>query len=204
MNDVNIARDPAPASALTDDLPRLHDQPDVTDRDAADARLFAGMRVILAFAALSIIYIDPTEPSSREALTYGTLASYCGYAAAVLAVTSKPVRTPDQRLLCAIDVLFASVLVLWTQGTNSIFFYIFFFPILVVSFSHGYRDGLVFTIAGVAAFLLSGTLADPPILEFELNLALIRPLYLLALGYMIARWVAGRSSSNADCCCCAT
>ena len=96
--------------------------------------------------------------------------------------------TPDQRLLCAVDVVFASVLVLWTQGTNSIVFYVFLFPILVVSFSHGYRDGLIFTIASVAAFLLVGSLADPPILAFELDLALIRPVYLLALGYMIAKW----------------
>ena len=48
------------------------------------------------------------------------------------------------------------------HGTNSIFFYVFLFPILVVSFSHGYRDGLIFTVASVAAFLLAGSLADPP------------------------------------------
>ena len=101
---------------------------------------------------------------------------YCLYAAIVLAVAFQSRGTTDQRLLCAFDVLFASLLVLWTQGTNSIFFYVFLFPILVVSFSHGYRDGLLFTIAGVAAFLLSGSLADPPILVLELNLALIRPL----------------------------
>jgi len=95
---------------------------------------------------------------------------------------------PDQRLLCALDVVFASLLVLWTQGTNSIVFYVFLFPILVVSFSNGYRDGLVFTIASVAAFLLVGSLGDPPIVVFELNVALIRPVYLLVLGYMIAKW----------------
>ena len=31
------------------------------------------MRCILAFAGLVIVYIDPTEPSSREGLTYGVL-----------------------------------------------------------------------------------------------------------------------------------
>ena len=146
------------------------------------------MRCILAFAGLVIVYLDPTEPSSREGLTYGVLVSYCVYAASVLLVALQGAWTPDQRLLCAVDVVFASVLVLWTQGTNSIVFYVFLFPILVVSFSHGYRDGLIFTIASVAAFLLVGSLADPPILAFELDLALIRPVYLLALGYMIAKW----------------
>ena len=37
----------------------------------------------------------------------------------------------------------------------------------------------------------------------EVNLALIRPLYLLALGYMMPSGAGGRFSSNADCCCCA-
>lgn len=188
MNDVTAAREAALAAPAAAEPYRPQAQSGVTNSDTGDAGLFAAMRFILAFAALAIIYIDPTEPSSREAVTYGALALYCGYAASVLVMALKSAWTPDQRLLCALDVLFASLLVLWTQGTNSILFYVFLFPILVVSFSHGYRDGLFFTIASVVAFFLAGSLADPPIVAFELNLALIRPVYLLALGYMIAKW----------------
>ena len=153
-----------------------------------DVRLFALMRFILAFAGLAIIYVDPTQPSANEELTYGVFALYSLYAAALLVLAWKSSYELDQRLLCAFDVMFATFLVLWTHGTNSIFFYVFLFPVLVVSFSHGYRDGLIFTIASVLAFLISGSLADPPIVKYELSLALIRPVYLLALGYMIARW----------------
>lgn len=188
MNDVTAAREAALAAPAAGEPHRQHTQSGVTNSDARDAGLFAAMRFILAFAALAIIYLDPTEPSSREALTYGALALYCGYAASVLVMALKSAWRPDQRLLCALDVVFASLLVLWTQGTNSVLFSVFLFPILVVSFSYGYRDGLIFTVASVAAFLLVGSLADPPIMEFELNLALIRPIYLLALGYMIAKW----------------
>lgn len=187
MNDVTAMREAALAAPGAGEPHRLT-QSGVTNGDAGDARLFAAMRFILAFAGLAIIYVDPTQPSSREGLTYGVLVLYCGYAASVLVVALKSTWMPDQRLLCALDVVFASVLVLWTQGTNSIVFYVFLFPILVVSFSNGYRDGLVFTIASVAAFLLVGSLGDPPIVAFELNVALIRPVYLLALGYMIAKW----------------
>ena len=153
-----------------------------------DVRLFGAMRFMLAFAGLAIIYVDPTQPSANEAITYGAFALYSLYAAILLAAAWNRAFLPDQRVLCAFDVVFASFLVLWTHGTNSIFFYVFLFPVLVVSFSHGYRDGLIFTVASVAAFLVCGSLADPPIVHYELSLALIRPVYLLALGYMIARW----------------
>ena len=189
MNDVTAAREAALTASGADEPRRLQAQSSVTHSDAGDARLFAAMRFILAFAGLAIIYLDPTEPSSKAILTYGAFVVYCGYAASVLIMASKFIAwMPDQRLLCVVDVVFASLLVLWAQATSSIFFFVFLFPILVVSFSHGYRDGLVFTIASVAAFLLVGFLADPPILAFALNLSLIWPVYLLALGYMIAKW----------------
>jgi signal transduction histidine kinase len=188
LNDVTASRKAAFAAAGAGETHSLPLQAGATSGYSEDARLFAAMRFILAFAGLIIIYIDPTEPSSREAATYGALALYCAYAASLLVIALKCTWTPDQRLLCALDLVFASLLILWTQGTNSIFFYVFLFPILVVSFSHGYRDGLIFTIAGVGAFVLAGSLASPPIVEFELNLALIRPVYLLALGFMIAKW----------------
>lgn len=189
MNDVTAAREAAISAPIAGETTRLQAIPPATNSDAGDARLFAAMRFILAFAGLAIIYLDPTEPSSREALTYGAFALYCAYAAAILGLALKfAAWAPDQRVLCTVDVVFASLLVLWAHGTSAIFFFVFLFPILVVSFSHGYRDGLVFTIASSAAFLLVGFLADPPVLSFELNLSLIWPVYLLALGYMIAKW----------------
>lgn len=189
MNHVTAARE-ATLSAAAEEThrPLSHSALGVINSDSADAGLFAAMRFILAFTALAVVYIDPTQPSSREAVTYGALALYFGYAAIVLIIAYKSVWAPDQRLLCAFDVMFASMLVLWTQGTNSILFYVFLFPILVVSFSHGYRDGLIFTIGSVVAFIVTGFFATPPIVSFELNLALIRPIYLLVLGYMIAKW----------------
>jgi signal transduction histidine kinase len=188
LNDVTAGPGDALAAPGAGKPRRLNTQSGLAIDDAGDARLFAAMRFILVLAGLVIVYLDPTEPSAREGLTYGVLASYCIYAASVLLVALQGAWTPDQRLLCAVDVVFASALVLWTQGTSSMVFYVFLFPILVVSFSRGYRDGLIFTIASVATFLLLGSVADPPILSFELNLALIRPVYLLALGYMIAKW----------------
>lgn len=154
--------------------------------EARDTRLFAVMRFVLACAALIIIYIDPTEPRSKVELTYSTLAMYCVYGAGVLAVSLHRPQGIDQRFFAAIDVLFAAALILLTDGTNSIFFYAFLFPILVVSFAHGFRDGLICTVGCVAMFVITAAMYDPPLVHFELNLALIRPLYLFAFGYMVA------------------
>jgi signal transduction histidine kinase len=159
-------------------------------REAADAKLFAVMRVVLAVTGLAITHIDPIEPRSGDAVAYAFLGLYCACAAGIVLMEAKTGWKTDQRLLCASDIAFASVLRLWTQGAQSIFFYALLFPILVVSFSHGYRDGLLFTLASVAALIVVGALSDPPILYHELDTALIRrPLYLLAFGYMVAKWV---------------
>ena len=158
-------------------------------REAADAKLFAVMRVVLAVTGLAITYIDPIEPRSGDAVAYGFLGLYCACAAGVVLMEARTGWKSDQRLLCASDIAFASVLMLWTQGAQSIFFYALLFPILVVSFSHGYRDGLLFTLASVASLIVVGALSDPPIFYHELDTALIRrPVYLLAFGYMAAKW----------------
>ncbi|HEX2826587.1 MAG TPA: histidine kinase [Burkholderiales bacterium] len=155
--------------------------------DTGDAKLFAAMRLILAITGLAIIYVDPMEPKAREAVTYGVLVTYCLYAAGVIAYGLRGGWHTDQRLLCALDVAFAFVLILWTKGTHSIFFYVLLFPILVVSFSHGYRDGLLFTAASLAAFVAAGVLVDAG--QYELTgLQIRRPVYMLAFGYMVARW----------------
>ena len=60
--------------------PAPHGAPLASER-RDDVRLFAVMRFILAFAGLAIIYVDPTQPSANEGLTYGAFALYTLYAA---------------------------------------------------------------------------------------------------------------------------
>jgi signal transduction histidine kinase len=188
MNDSAAARDPAlydPAGTMTNGVPL---RTSWARRESTDARLFAAMRLILAISGLAIIYVDP-EPRTREAVTYGALLAYCGYAAGVLVYGARSGWRTDQRWLCAVDVLFAFVLILWTAGTQSIFFYVLLFPVLVVSFSHGYRDGLLFTFASLAVFMAAAALVKEPIAHNELmGLLIRRPVYLLGFGYMVARW----------------
>lgn len=150
--------------------------------------MVALMRCLLAFTALGIIVVDPSEPTGLVELTYFALALYCGYSTAVLLGLLAGRALAPQRMHHWIDVGFYAVLLGLTAGTSSIFFFFFFFAILVASFSRGYAEGLAVTIVSVALFIVVGLATSPVGEEFETDRAIIRPIYLLILGYMMAYW----------------
>jgi signal transduction histidine kinase len=145
------------------------------------------MRLILALSALSIIYIDPSEPDRYVALTYGSLLLYSAYSAVLyyLSVKQRPLPTG---ITSWIDVGCYLLLVALSSGTSSIFFYFFFFAILVSSFHKGFVMGVRVTLVSALLFTLIGFVSAPAGERFELNRSLLRPVYLLVLGYMMAYW----------------
>ncbi|MEO7741664.1 MAG: histidine kinase [Usitatibacter sp.] len=149
-----------------------------------DARMVAFMRCVLAISGLAIIYVDPTEPARYVALTYVSLSAYCLWSLALLASANGS----SLRQSPWIDVLWATYLVALTQGTSSIFFFLFLFAILVASFSEGYRAGFTVALASTLLFCAVGLAFAPEGEGFELNRSLIRPVYLLAMGWMMAVW----------------
>ena len=86
------------------------------------------------------------------------------------------------------DVAWYVALVALSSGTNSIFFFFFFFAILVSSFSWGFPAGVRITLVSATLFIIVGYLTAPAEPHFQLNRFLLRPVYLLVLGYMIAYW----------------
>lgn len=85
------------------------------------------------------------------------------------------------------DVLFCAYLVTLTQGTNSLFFTFFIFAILSASFSRGMQEGMMVTGASVILFILASLWFEPSA-RFGFDQTLVRPIYLLTLGYMISYW----------------
>jgi len=83
--------------------------------------------------------------------------------------------------------LFCAYLVTLTQGTNSLFFTFFLFAILSASFSRGIQEGLLVTGASVILFILASLWFEPGA-KFGFDQSLVRPIYLLTLGYMISYW----------------
>ncbi len=155
---------------------------------SVDARMLALMRCTLAFSALIIIWIIPTEPARLVEWTYLSLSGYCVYSAVLAFMSFRAGWPTPRRGLHWVDVLFYSCLIALTEGTSSIFFYFYIFSIMVASFTRGYREGLLVTFVSAASFLTGGVLSAPSGTEFELARTLIRPVYLFALGYMIAYW----------------
>jgi signal transduction histidine kinase len=146
------------------------------------------MRLILALSALLIIYIDPSEPDRFVALTYGALVAYSLYSAVLYFLSVRHTRLLPNRVAHWLDIACFLILVALSSGTSSIFFFFFFFAILVGSFRWGFRAGFSVTLSSALLFTVVGYATAPRGPEFELNRFLLRPVYLLVLGYMMAYW----------------
>ena len=146
------------------------------------------MRCLLAILALIIVWIDPPDPLDYAGITYVSLLGFCAYSVAICASVfrGRPLLPP--RFHPWIDVAVSAYLVSLSQGISSIFFHFFFFAILAASFTRGFREGFGVTIVSTLLFVAVGVAAAPRDAAFELDRALIRPVYLLVLGFMIAYW----------------
>lgn len=156
--------------------------------ESVDDRMISLMRLILALSALLITYIDPSEPDRLVAVTYGALVVYSVYGGILYYLSFRGSPRLPLSISHWIDVGCFLVLVALSSGTNSIFFFFFFFAILVASFRWGFKAGLRVTIVSTLFFTLIGYATAPAENTFELNRFLLRPAYLLVLGYMIAYW----------------
>jgi signal transduction histidine kinase len=154
---------------------------------AVDDRMIGLVRLLLALASLIIIFIDPSEPDKNVALTYLSLVLYTVFSAAVYALSlRRGVRRPRRRSHW-VDVTCYLVLVSLSSGTNSIYFFFFFFAVIVASFRFGFPEGMRVTIASAVLFSVIGYVTTPSA-ALEIDRFLMRPVYLLALGYMTAYW----------------
>jgi signal transduction histidine kinase len=165
-------------------------RPNATPIGTLDKQTIAAMRLTLTVSALLIIYINPHEPDRFVALTYAVLTLYTLYSTVLYGLARL-----KSRLIASIshwthwaDVGWYTLLIALSSGTNSVFFFGFFFAILVASFRWGYASGLSVTLASTILFTVVGYLTAPAQPEFDLNRFLLRPVYLLVLGYMMAYW----------------
>jgi len=160
------------------------------DESWIDTRLISPMRFVLASAALLIIYIDPSQPDRLVRLTYSLLIGYTAYSAVIFALAWFAPRRLPLGVLHWLDLAWYVALIAASSGTNSIFFLLFFFAILVASFRWGFVSGARTTAVSTVLFITVGFLTAPPAPDFQLNRFLLRAVTLVVLGYMIAHWGA--------------
>jgi signal transduction histidine kinase len=156
--------------------------------ESVGARMVNTMRMVLAFSALGVIYVAPSELERLTTLTYASLIAYCAYSVIAYYFGTRDHTLHAMRINHWADVCFYVYLIALTGGTGSIFFLFFFFPILVASFSAGFREGLLVTAVSFTLFTLVGVTVAHAGANFDLGPALIGPVSLLILGYMIAFW----------------
>jgi signal transduction histidine kinase len=154
--------------------------------ESLDQRMIALMRLVLAAAALLVIYLDPAEPDRFVPATYGALILYVVYSLALFAVTSGRRIESLSRWAHWVDVVWFTVLIGLSSGTNSIFFFFYYFSILTASFRCGFAAGVRVTLVSSILFTIVGYLTGQP--DVEINRLILRPIAMLGLGYMIAYW----------------
>jgi hypothetical protein len=161
-----------------------------TGRASSARRMVAGLRLALAVLALAITYIDPTEPSHLEGVTYAVLAAYVAGSAVVYASSRGllPLLGWLGQGHYWADVAVYVVLVALSGGSNSIYFVLFFFAILAAAFRDGFVAGLKVTLVCVGLFVLVSVAERPLDPEFDLNRFLIRSSMLPIIGYLISFW----------------
>ena len=146
------------------------------------------MRVVLAFSALLVTFVDPPEPNRFVGPTYLALVGYGIYSLVIWALATRNSRILPIKILHWMDVAWYLPLIALSGGTNSIFFFFFFFAILVASFGWGFRSGMRVTIVSAGLFTVVGYVAAAAQPDFQFNRLLLRPVELLVLGYLIAYW----------------
>ncbi|NOU01906.1 MAG: hypothetical protein HOO95_10095 [Gallionella sp.] len=152
------------------------------------------LRFVLACASLLVFFVDPIESGLPSQFTHMLLISYCLYSACFVFVYDMQLfsELASSRYAHWIDTLFFGCLVALTGGSDSIYFFYFFFPILVASFSWGFREGIKVTIGAVILFTLAGLVAISAKHPYDLGEAVLHPISFIVFGYMIAHWGRGR------------
>ena len=169
--------------------------------ESIDLLIQVWVRFIIAFYSLLVFFVEPNQSGWAKVVVDKLLISYCLYSACLLFVYDmQNVRKFASKYLAHwIDTLFFACLVSMTGGIDSVYFYFFFFPIIVASFSWGMKEGIKVTATSVvlcAVVSLGYVLMNQSYATGNLIETLVRPIYLIIFGYMIAYWGGGRIVLN--------
>jgi signal transduction histidine kinase len=169
--------------------------------ESIDLLIQVWVRFIIAFCSLLVFFVEPNNTGWSKVVVDKLLISYCLYSACLLFVYDmQNVRKFASKYIAHwIDTLFFVCLVSMTGGMESVYFYFFFFPIIVASFSWGLKEGIKVTATSVvlsAVVSLSLALINRSFDTEDITESLVRPIYLIIFGYMIAYWGGGRIVLN--------
>lgn len=146
-----------------------------------DARLLIVLRCVLAFSLFAIV-ASPSVSASLSVWIYGPLTAYCAYSLIITLIWYQRDWQIMPRALHWIDVLFYSYLIAASGTTEGYFFLFFFYPIMVSSFSWGFREGVMVTLVSTVLFSTFGLIEG----QSEYSRVMIPASGLLLFGYVIS------------------
>jgi signal transduction histidine kinase len=168
------------------------DDDGISSDDALDRseRVIAVGRLVLSFAALAIITVDPRKPMYSISMLYTVLVAYIAYSAVLfwvfstrrvrLAATSKPILVAD--------VGWFTLIVILSEGSTSPFFLLYLFGVCTAAMRWGVRTTVRVAAWSGAVYLVSILVVRRALLgpDFQIHTAhLMRPIYLVVLGYLV-------------------
>ena len=156
-------------------------------------RVLATVRIVLAVSALVAIYYDSTQPRRYATLAYALLLMYVAYAIGVyIAIPRRPVVSNRTSLVIhAIDILFPSIISLFTEGPNSPFFLFFGFVLLAAAYRWGMNKTLLTGAACIAVLLAEAAALRSSLIanlfegQYDLNSLIMRAAYLAIFAFLI-------------------
>lgn len=153
--------------------------------DDADTVMVGRIRLVLAVSVLLTTVVDASELRAVSGFAWLAFSGYVVHSLVfyILAQLDNPLAKSS--LAPRLDVGWYALIVIFTGGTDSVFFLLFFFAILTASFRNGFEEGGRITIASAALFAASALLVEQ---DRDLPRLLLRTTFLLALGYMSAHW----------------
>lgn len=141
-------------------------------------------RAFLATSGLLAIYLDPTEPTRYSTIAYALLTAYALHSLGLMLWLRWRESGPALRLAAhSIDILFAAVITLFTEGANSPLFVFFFFVLLAAAYRWGQRETLATAAAAIVVLVLEAVLVVSAPIEF--NRLITRAAYLFITGILL-------------------
>ena len=164
-----------------------------SDERIETERILATARAVLAVSSLLAVYYDSATPFQLGSLVSGLLLLYSAHAFALLIVLRGRTEVPPRFswMVHASDILWPTLIGLFTNGPSSPFFLYFIFALLAAAFRWGMREALftlvasIATLAAEAIALNSGWLGVPIGLRFNPNGFVIRSVYLATFAFLI-------------------
>jgi len=150
----------------------------------------AAIRAVLALSALVIVGLESPRSNTSSGTLKIVLACYTVYSVLLCLsmLRQNRFRVRAESWSPWLDVAWFTALFALGVETSSIFYFGFFFAIIGASFRQGFNAGMGITISSCLSLIVVGYLIIPTGHELGLSRFLLRPLFLLMVGYMVAHW----------------